>query len=61
MKLKELISELKKYESDLGDSEVVTYYSLPMKNPPKKQGSVILLMDKSGEFEVKNISWENVI
>lgn len=61
MKLKELISELKKHESEFGDSEVVTYYSLPMKNPPRKQGSIIMVLHPKFGLPQMDISWENGI
>lgn len=59
MKLKELIAELKKHEDAFGDCEVVTYFDLPMKNPQKRQGSKIMIMDVG--LPQRTISWENNI
>lgn len=61
MKLKELIAELKKHEEKFGDCEVVTYFDFPWKNPPRKQGSKIMIMRDDKEFPLETVSWENNI
>ena len=60
MKLKELIAELKKHEKMFGDCEVVTYFDLSWKNPPRKRGSKIMIVNDEA-FPLETVSWEDNI